>query len=240
MEKNINPEINRLNMETSKNAADSLREWAGLGASKSPVASSFLNGATSQMLKESQMPDVSTTPKNNVVFSFGLVNTVSALKNSSMGDLPAGKILLEKYEHLLLGKGISEAFIIEGLLNDLRSFSWENSVAPVLENLTNIFENRRREIEVVKAYESIKNAPGRELFSDATSQMKTWLLAENKSSDTLVHGLKSFGFNPLVRNLVSFLSLYFSAMFLITAVEATFLPRPPSTWNTTYLSITVF
>ncbi len=208
MEKNINPEINRLNMETSKNAADSLREWAGLGASKSPVASSFLNGATSQMLKESQMPDVSTTPKNNVVFSFGLVNTVSALKNSSLGDLPAGKILLEKYEHILLGKGISEAFVFEGFLNDLQSFSWENSVSEALENLNRTFENRRREIEVLKAYESIKNSPGRELFSDATSQMKNWLLAENKSSDTLIHGLKSFGFNPLVRNLVSFLSLY--------------------------------
>ena len=37
MEKNINPEINRLNMETSKQAADSLREWAGLGASQAPV-----------------------------------------------------------------------------------------------------------------------------------------------------------------------------------------------------------
>jgi hypothetical protein len=157
MEKNINPEINRLNMETSKNAADSLREWAGLGASKSPVASSFLNGATSQMLKESQMPDVSTTPKNNVVFSFGLVNTVSALKNSSLGDLPAGKILLEKYEHILLGKGVSEAFVFEGLLNDLQSFSWENSVSEALENLNRTFENRRREIEVLKAYESIKN-----------------------------------------------------------------------------------
>ena len=208
MEKNINPEINRLNMETSKNAADSLREWAGLGASKSPVASSFLNGATSQMLKESQMPDVSTTPKNNVVFSFGLVNTVSALKNSSLGDLPAGKILLEKYEHILLGKGVSEAFVFEGFLNDLQSFSWENSVSEALENLNRTFENRRREIEVLKTYESIKNAPGRELFSDATAQMKNWLLAENKSSDTLIHGLKSFGFNPLVRNLVSFLSLY--------------------------------
>ena len=208
MEKNINPEINRLNMETSKNSADSLREWAGLGASKSPVASSFLNGATSQMLKESQMPDVSTTPKNNVVFSFGLVNTVSALKNSSLGDLPAGKILLEKYEHILLGKGVSEAFVFEGFLNDLQSFSWENSVSEALENLNRTFENRRREIEVLKTYESIKNAPGRELFSDATAQMKNWLLAENKSSDTLIHGLKSFGFNPLVRNLVSFLSLY--------------------------------
>ncbi|NBU97407.1 MAG: hypothetical protein EBS19_04175, partial [Spirochaetia bacterium] len=208
MEKNINPMINRLNMETSKNAADSLREWAGLGATKSPVASSFLSGSTSQMLKESQMPDISTTPKNNVVFSFGLVNTVSALKNSSLGDLPAGKILLEKYEHMLLGKGISEAFVFEGFLNDLQPFSWENSVSEALENLHRIFENRRREIEVLKAYESIKNAPGRELFSSATSQMKKWLLSENKSSDTLIHGLKSFGFNPMVRNLVSFLSLY--------------------------------
>ena len=208
MEKNINPEINRLNMETSRNAADSLREWAGLGSEKKPIASSFLNGSTAQMLKESQMPDVSTKTKNKLVFSFGLVNTVSALKNSSLGDLPAGKILLEKYEHLLLNKGISEAFILEGLLNDLRSFSWENSVAPVLENLNRIFENRRREIEVIKAYESIKNAPGRELFSDATSQMKNWLINESKSSETLIHGLKSFGFNPMVRNLVSFLSLY--------------------------------
>ena len=34
MEKNINPEINRLNMETSRNAADSLRGWAGLGSEK--------------------------------------------------------------------------------------------------------------------------------------------------------------------------------------------------------------
>jgi hypothetical protein len=208
MEKNINPEINRLNMETSRNAADSLRGWAGLGSEKKPVASTFLGGSTAQMLKESQNFDISGQPKNSVVFSFGLVNTVSALKNSSLGDLPAGKILLEKYEHLLLGKGISEAFVLEGFLNDLKSFSWENSVVPVLENLERIFENRRREIEVVKTYESIKNAPGRELFSDATKQMKSWLLAENKSSDTLIHGLKSFGFNPMVRNLVSFLSLY--------------------------------
>jgi hypothetical protein len=57
MEKNINPEINRLNMETSKQAADSLKEWAGLGASQAPVASSFLNGSTAQHLNESAFPD---------------------------------------------------------------------------------------------------------------------------------------------------------------------------------------
>jgi hypothetical protein len=208
MEKNTNPEINRLNMETSKKAADSLKEWAGVGAQKPPVASSFLNGSTAQMLKESQMPDMSTGKKNNISFSFGLTNTVAALRNSSLNDLPAGKIMLDKYEHLLFGKGISEAFIFEGFFNELKSFSWENSVSPVLENLDSTYEKRRRELEVLKAYETMKNSPGKELFSDATSQMKDWLVSETKSSESLIHGLKRYGFNPMVRNLVSFLSMY--------------------------------
>lgn len=208
MEKNINPEINRLNMETSKQAADSLREWAGLGASKAPVASSFLNGATSQMLNESQIPDISTQAKSRTEFTFGLINTVAALKNSSLNDLPAGKMFLTKYDHLLIGKGISESFVFEGFLNDLRSFSWENSVTTVLENLSNTFESKRREIEVLKTYETIKNSPGKDLFSDATEQMKNWLVSETKSAESLIHGIKRFGFNPMVRNLVSFLSIY--------------------------------
>lgn len=208
MEKNTNPEINRLNMETSKKAADNLKEWAGLGSPKPPVASTFLNGSTAQMLKESQLPDMSTKGKNTVSFSFGLTNTVSALRNSSLNDLPAGKIMLDKYEHLLYTKGISEAFIFEGFLNDLKSFSWENSVSPVLENLDTTYERRRKELEVLKAYETMKNAPGKELFSDAISQMKNWLVSETRSSETLIHGLKKYGFNPMVRNLVSFLSIY--------------------------------
>lgn len=208
MEKNINPEISRLNMETSKQAADSLREWAGLDAPKTSVASSFLNGSTSQMIKESNNNDFSPKSKGNTSFSFGLTNTVSALKNSSLSELPAGKILLEKYDHLLLGKGISEAFLIEGLIEDLKSFSWENSVTPVLENLSKTYEKNRREVEVLKTYETIKSNSGRELFSDATTQMKDWLVSERRTSDTLIHGLKRFGFNPMVRNLVSFLSIY--------------------------------
>jgi hypothetical protein len=208
MERNTNPEINRLNMETSKQVAESLRGWAGLDSPKAPVASSFLNGSTAQMLNESSNSDFSPKSKSNTSFSFGLISTVSALKNSSMYDLPAGKIMLEKFEGLLISKGISEAFIIEGFLSELSSFSWESSVPQVLENLNNVFENRRREVEVVKAYETIKNTPGRELFSDATAQMKEWLVSEKRSSDSLIHGLRRFGFNPLVRNLVSFLSIY--------------------------------
>jgi hypothetical protein len=208
MEKNINPEINRLNMETSKQAADSLRQWAGLDSPKAPVASSFLNGSTAQHLNESTFPDISTKSTKRTSFNFGVLNTVSALKNTSLNELPAGKILLEKYSHLLIDKGISESFIIESLIEDLKSFSWENSVKPVLENLTGTFEKNRREVEVLKTYETIKNNAGRELFSDATDQMKNWLTSEKRTSDSLIHGLKRFGFNPMVRNLVSFLSIY--------------------------------
>ena len=208
MERNTNPEINRLNMEASKQIAESLRGWAGLNAPKAPVASSFLNGSTAQTINESKNSDFSPKSKENTVFSFGLINTVSALKNSSLADLPAGKIMLEKYNGLLIQKNIPEAFLIEGFLNDLKAFSWETSVTSVLENVNNVFENRRREIEVIKTYENVKNAPGRELFSDATTQMKNWLVSEKRASDSLIHGLKRFGFNPMVRNLVSFLSVY--------------------------------
>jgi hypothetical protein len=208
MEKNLNPDINKINMETSKKAAESMINWGGVNTPKNPVASSFLSGSTAQMIKESKDNDFSPKSTENTIFSFGLVNTISALKNSSIYDLPAGKIMLEKYDYLLLNKGIKEAFLIEGLINDLKSFSWEASVTPVLENVSKVYENRRREVEVLKTYENIKSAPGRELFSEATDQMQNWLASDTRVTDTLVHSLKRFGFNPMVRNLVSFLSVY--------------------------------
>lgn len=207
MENYNNPDIAKLNMETSKRLAESMKGWDGTNSMSNPVNGSYSTGATAQMLKESNNNDFSPIGKQNTSFSFGVINTITALKNSSIYELPAGKIMLEKYDHLALNRGISEAFLIENLIGDLEQFAWENSVAPVLENLKTIFEGRRREVEVVKTYESIKNAPGRELFSDATIQMKEWLVSENRSSDSLIHGLKRFSFNPTVRNLVSFLSI---------------------------------
>lgn len=208
MENNFNQEINKINMETSKKLAESMQNWGGVNNSLPPVASSFLNGSTSQMIKESVDNDYSPKPKQKTSFSFGVVNTISALKNTSLYDIPQGKLMLEKYEYLLFNKGISEAFLVEGLVNDLKSFSWENSVVPVLENISKVLDGRRREIEVVKAYESIKNTAGKEIFSDATKMMGDWLISESRSSDSLIHGLRRYGFNPIVRNLVSFLAVY--------------------------------
>jgi hypothetical protein len=207
MERNNNPEINKLNMEVSKKLADSLKSWEGTNSMKNPINGSYQSGSTAQMIKESKDNSFSPSFKKETAYTFGVANTVSALKNSSVYEIPAAKIMLEKYEFLLFAKGISEAFLIEGLVNDLSGFSWENSVEPALNNLKTILEKRRREVEVVKVYETIKNSPGKQIFSDATDQMKEWLLLENRTTDTLVHGLRKFGFNQQIRTLVSFLSL---------------------------------
>ena len=78
-------------------------------------------------------------------------------------------------------------------MNELKGFVWENSVKSALDNLQKVCEHRRREVEVVKAYETIKNAPGRELFSDATDSMSKWLIAENRDSSVLASGLRKNG-----------------------------------------------
>lgn len=208
MEQNTNPEINRLNMEASKKAADNLRGWAGLDTFKKSNGGSYLNGSTAQSLNESKNEGYTPGLKPKNVFEFGVATTVSALKNSSLYELPAGKIMLEKFDFMLGTKGVPEAFLVEGFIQELSQFSWEESGKTALENMEKILESNRKEIEVVKVYENIKSTSGRDLFSDATTKMENWLVSESRNTDSLISGLKGFGFNPAVRNLISFLSLY--------------------------------
>ena len=116
MENYNNPDIAKLNMETSKRLAESMKGWDGTNSMSNPVNGSYSTGATAQMLKESNNNDFSPIGKQNTSFSFGVINTITALKNSSIYELPAGKIMLEKYDHLALNRGISEAFLIENLI----------------------------------------------------------------------------------------------------------------------------
>jgi len=152
MEQNTNPEINRLNMEASKKAADNLRGWAGLDTFKKSNGGSYLNGSTAQSLNESKNEGYTPGLKPKNAFEFGVAITVSALKNSSLYELPAGKIMLEKFDFMLGTKGVSEAFLVEGFIQELSQFSWEESGKTALENMEKILEFNRKEIEVVKVY----------------------------------------------------------------------------------------
>jgi hypothetical protein len=203
MEQNFSNNISQIQLETSKAAAARIAEqWGGINSSRSSNSGSYIED---KKLNESVNNETNKLKSDKKVYSFGVLNTVLALKNSSMNEIPSAKIMLEKFENLLLLRGISEAFLIEGLLNELKGFEWEASAKEALANLNKIYEFRRREIEVVKAYETIKGAPGRELFSDATQSMAKWLVTENRDSVVLASGLRRWGFNPIVRNLVNFL-----------------------------------
>lgn len=203
MEQNFSNNISQIQLEASKAAAARIaQQWSGVNSPKPANGGSFIED---KKINESVNTESTKLKNNKKVYSFGVLKTVQALKNSSLSEIPSARAVLEKFENLLLVRNVSEAFLIEGLLNELKGFEWENSVKSALDNLQKVYEHRRREVEVVKAYETIKNAPGRELFSDATDSMSKWLIAENRDSSVLASGLRKWGFNPIVRNLVSFL-----------------------------------
>ena len=52
MENYNNPDIAKLNMETSKRLAESMKGWDGTNSMSNPVNGSYSTGATAQMLKE--------------------------------------------------------------------------------------------------------------------------------------------------------------------------------------------
>lgn len=215
MKEQLYSKINDINIEISKQAAEELKKWKGINDFKPTTASSFknINIPSPRQIIENNNSDNPTTPKKEIIkenniYSFGLINIIAALKNSSFYELPNAKILLEKYNYLLLNKNISEAFLIEDFIKELKPYKWEQSVAPILENINEIYNKNIREIEVIKTYENIKNSPGRELFYDALNSMEKWLLSENRNSHTLIYELKKYGFNPTIKNLINFLSLY--------------------------------
>jgi len=203
MEQNFSNNISQIQLEASKVAAARIaQQWSGVNSTKPVNGGSFIED---KKINESIKTEPTELKNNKKIYSFGVLKTVQALKNSSLSGIPSARAILEKFENLLLIRNVSEAFLIEGLLNELKEFEWENSVKSALNNLQKVYEHRRREVEVVKAYETIKNAPGRELFSDATDSMSKWLIAENRDSSVLASGLRKWGFNPIVRNLVNFL-----------------------------------
>lgn len=204
MEQKFSNDISKMQIETSKAAASRISEqWSGINQPRPINGASFIENKN---LNESLSSEAQRATKNkNNIYSFGVLKTVMALKNSSLMEINSAKIVLERFENLLLNKNVPEAFLVESLLNELKGFEWEDSAKNAIENLRKVFEKRRREIEVAKAYQTIKNSPGRELFSDATDSMSKWLVSENRDSNVLSSELRRWGFNPVVRGLVNFL-----------------------------------
>ena len=207
MEKmNYEENLSKLAMEKARNAAQSLNEsWRGLdGTRKAQNAGSYVDGIKKSVLNESN--DVSAAPKKGF-YSLGLSNTILALRNTSLYDLPEGKIMMERYLNDLNIKGVPEVYLFESFLRDLSNFSWEENAKTTLANLTKVYEANVREILVLKTIADLKNSGGREIFSGLSESLAEWLMSPNRVSETLLLEMKKWAFTPAIKGLINNISL---------------------------------
>lgn len=196
---NFDTNLDQIKMEKAKAAANSLNEsWAGTNGFGPSSAGSYVDGLQKEIAQASTQGSKISKP----AFSVGVLETAMALNNTSFVELPEAKILTEKYIHHASIKGVSEAFLIESMISELETFSWEKHAKNALTTLKKVYEKNRKEIEVAKAIEEINRSGGRDLFSSIVESMRNWLNTENRVSEKLVNDLKKWSFNPTVRSLV--------------------------------------
>ena len=203
MEKmNYEENLSKLAMDKAKNAAQALNEnWKGMdGYKKSTNAGSYVDGVKNSILNESS--DTGELPKKGF-YSLGLNNTLAALRNTSLYDLPEAKIMLEKYINGLNVKGIPEVYLLESLMKDLSTFSWEKNAKTTLTSLTKLYEENVKEILVLKTVADLNNSGGKQLFNGLAESLNTWLISPNRISESLLLEMKPWMFSPVIKNLVN-------------------------------------
>ena len=196
---NFDDNLSQIKMEKAKAAAAFLNEsWGGNQGFTPGAAGSYVDGRQKEV-EQISSEDIKLVKPS---FSVGVLETAMALKQTSFVELPEAKVLAEKYINHVAIKGISEAFLIEGMIQELENFSWEKNAKYALDNLKKAYESNRREIEVAKAIEEINGSGGKDLFSTITEAMRNWLASDDKVSEKLLRDLNKWGFNPTVRTLV--------------------------------------
>jgi len=199
---NFDESLSQIRLEKAKAAANTLNEtWNGSFSNNN--AGSYVDGVRKEINEGSSVE----IKRNTSSFSVGVLETAIALGNTAFSELPEGKILTQKYINAATVKGISEAFLIEGMMQELEGYSWENNAKASLNNLKKTYESNRAVIEVAKAIEEINRSGGKDLFSSITESMRNWISTPNRITESLVKDLRKWIFNSTVKKLVENLSI---------------------------------
>jgi hypothetical protein len=194
---NFDENLSQIKLDKAKAVANMLNEtWNGQVSNQN--AGSYVDGVRKEMEENSGVE----ITRNKPSFSVGVLETALALHNSSFKDLQEGNILTQKYINAATVKGISEAFLIESMMQELEVFSWENNAKESLANLKKTYNSNRREIEVAKAIEEINRSGGKDLFSSITESMRNWLSSKERITESLVKDIRKWIFNSTVKRLI--------------------------------------
>lgn len=145
--------------------------------------------------------------KSNKINNLGVLESIDAIKESSIYTYPKARILCEQYENLILNKRVPEFALAQNFINDIQPLNWDDTVKGISSALKENVESLSREIEVAKVIESIKNSGSQQFYSELSDTLNEWLVSENKSNALLVKNISKWSFNPVVRNLINFINV---------------------------------
>ena len=90
----------------------------------------------------------------------------------------------------------------------MKQLSWDSEVSELTSELDSVTKKFAREIQVSKVLEALKNSGNASFYSELKESMNDWLLSGEKSSAVLVKQISKYNFNPIVRNLINYFSVY--------------------------------
>jgi len=132
--------------------------------------------------------------------------SIEAIKGSQIASHPNLKYVLAKFESSIL-ENTSEFLLVSDFLSQITPFKWDPTVKAATVKIQESINSKAADLEVQQTIHAIKSTDNKRFFTDITNRMSEWLYSDNKSVHELVKEMKSYMFNPHVKELTNRLQL---------------------------------
>jgi hypothetical protein len=222
-QENLQKGIHGIQATISKNAAANIMaNWGGTGSHKTSNVGNHVNKvmirekarevenekAILEGLKKIGDKDLSAQQMVSKLelASYGVSESIEALKKTNMSKHPQFKYILEKFEGYV-NSNISESKIVTDYVSSISPFTWDKEVSESYNKVKSNLEGKAAIVEVQNAIFDIRNTDTRGFFSSVVEKLTNWVNNEKRNVPTLIKEMKSYQFNSIVRNLTNKLML---------------------------------
>lgn len=222
-QENLQKGIHGIQATISKNAAANIMaNWGGTGSHKTSNVGNHVNKV---MIREKAQevesekaileglkkisdkdPSAQQMVSKLELASYGVSESIEALKKTNMSKHPQFKYILEKFEGYV-SSNISESKIVTDYVSSISPFTWDKEVSESYNKVKSNLEGKAAIVEVQNAIFDIRNTDTRGFFSSVVEKLTNWVNNEKRNVPTLIKEMKSYQFNSIVRNLTNKLML---------------------------------
>lgn len=138
--------------------------------------------------------------------SYCVKESIDAIKGSQIANHPNLKYVLAKFEAAIM-ENTAEHLLVSDFLSQITPFKWDPTIKAATEKVQESINSKAADLEVQNTIYAIKSTDNKRFFTDITNRMNEWLYSDNKSVHGLIKEMKSYLFNPHVKELTNRLLL---------------------------------